>query len=97
MIFSQSSVYIITEQYSGMNNTKLDKVIVTSPDGETTNYDIPHFLEDVEAHDSEFAKIINSVTEKGYKPINGYPNAHGDMMGTKNVFTRTWLFIKDEE
>lgn len=91
--FSQSKIYTITEQYSGMGVTTLDKIIVTDPAGLTTTYDITHFLKDPVAHDSEFNKILNEIVAKGYELLNPAPNAHGDMIAGKSVFTRTW-FLK---
>jgi hypothetical protein len=92
--FSQGKVYTITEQYSGMGVTTLDKIIVTDPEGLTTTYDITHFLKDAVAHDSEFNKILNEIIAKGYELLNPAPNAHGDMIGVKSVFTRTWFLKK---
>lgn len=91
--FAQSKIYTITEQYSGLGVTTLDKIIVTDPTGLTTTYDIIHFLKDAVAHDSEFNKILNEIIAKGYELLNPAPNAHGDMIGGKSVFTRTW-FLK---
>ena len=89
--FSQSKIYSITEQYSGINNTTLDKIIVTDPEGKSTTHDITHFLKDAAAHDSEFIKILNEVVAKGYDLLDSSPNAHGDMKdGMTSVFTRTW-------
>jgi activator of 2-hydroxyglutaryl-CoA dehydratase len=91
-LFAQNKVYTITEQYSGMNNTSLDKIIVTDPSGVTETHDITHFLKDVVKHDSEFNKILNGVISKGYVLLNPSPNAHGDMgAGMQSVFTRTWF------
>ena len=91
-LFAQDKIYTITEQYSGANNTTLDKIIVTNPSGETETYDITHFLKDVVKHDSEFNKILNGVISKGYILLNPSPNAHGDMgAGMQTVFTRTWF------
>jgi hypothetical protein len=94
LCFSQGKIYIITEQYSGMNNTSLDKVIVTDPSGGTETYDITHFLIDVAKHDSELCKIFNNVTAKGFSLTDSSPNAHGDIKGVKNLFTRTWFLIE---
>ena len=91
--FSQGKIYIITEQYSAMNNTSIDKIIVTDPSGETTTYNITHFLKDPAVHDREFNKIINEISAKGYQLLNASPNAHGDMIEGINIFTRTW-FLK---
>ncbi|TSJ46575.1 hypothetical protein [Fluviicola chungangensis] len=92
--FSQSKIYTITEQYSAMGNTSIDRIIVTDPSGLTTTYDITHFLKDVAKHDSEFNKILNEVILKGYELMDSAPNAHGDMIDSKSIFTRTWFLKK---
>ena len=91
--FSQSKIYTITEQFSAIGNTTLDKIIVTDPTGLTTTYNITHFLKDAAAHDSEFNKILNEIVAKGYELLSPSTNAHGDIIGVMNVFTRTW-FLK---
>ena len=96
-LFAQNKVYTITEQYSGMKNTSLDKIIVTDPSGVSETHDITHFLKDVVKHDSEFNKILNAVTSKGYVLLNPSPNAHGDMgAGMQSVFTRTWFLSESK-
>ena len=91
-LFAQNKIYIITEQYSAMGNTALDKIIVTNPNGETETFNITHFLKDVAKHDSEFSKILNSITSKGYILLNPSPNAHGDIgLGFSSLFTKTWF------
>jgi hypothetical protein len=93
--FSQSKIYTITEQYSGMGVTTLDKIIVTDPTGLTKTYDIVHFLKDPIKHDSEFNKILNEIVSKGYELLNIGPSSHGDMISGKSIFTRTW-FLKQK-
>jgi hypothetical protein len=90
--FSQNKIYTITEQYSAANTT-LDKIIVTTPDGTTTAFDITHFMLDVAKHDSEFNKILNNVLSTGCELLNPSPNAHGDMnmKAGMSIFTRTWF------
>jgi hypothetical protein len=78
-----------------MGLTNLDRIIVTDPTGNTSTYDITHFLKDPVAHDSEFIKILNEVTARGYELIDTNPNAHGDMISGKSVFTKTW-FLKQK-
>jgi hypothetical protein len=91
-LFAQNKIYTITEQYSAMGNTTLDKIVVTDPNGVTETFNITHFLKDVVKHDSEFAIILNRVTSKGYILLNPSPNAHGDMGGGyTSLFTRTWF------
>ena len=94
MCFAQGKVYIITEQFSGMNNTSLDKVIVTDPSGGTVTHDITHFMIDVAKHDSELSKIFNSVIAKGYIILESSPNAQGDMKDGKNLFTKKWFLFE---
>ena len=97
-LLAQNKVYMITEQYSGMGNTSLDKIIVTDPNGVTQTYEITHFLKDVVKHDSEFSKILNDVTSKGYSISNSSPSAHGDMgTGMQSVFTRTWFLSESKD
>ncbi len=91
-VFSQNKIYTITEQFSAMGNTTLDKIIVTNPNGETETFNITHFLKDAAKHDSEFIKILNTVSSKGYVLLTHSPNAHGDMgLGYTSLFTRTWF------
>ena len=89
--FSQNKIYTITEQFTAGGNTSMDKIIVTDPEGNTTEYNITHFLDDVKAHDSEFNKILNDVIKKGYKLFVSSPPGHGDLKNMKSVFTRTWF------
>ena len=97
-LFAQNKVYMITEQYSAAGNTSLDKIIVTDPNGVTQTYKITHFLKDVVKHDSEFSKILNDVTSKGYTLLNPSPNPHGDMgAGMQSVFTRTWFLSESKD
>ena len=90
--FSQKKIYTLTEQYSAANTT-VDKIIVTSPDGTTSAFDITHFMIDVVKHDSEFNKILNDVLSKGCELLNPSPNAQGDMnmKSGLTLFTRTWF------
>lgn len=93
-LYSQNKVYLITEQFSGMNNTSLDKVVVTNPLGVSETYNITHFMKDIVKHDSEFIKILNSVTSKGYKILEASPIAQGDMTAGQSIFTRTWILTE---
>ena len=95
-VFSQNKIYTITEQFSAANTT-LDKIIVTSPDGTSTIFDITHFMKDVVAHDSEFIKIINDVLAKGCELLDPSPIALGDINtkgGMMSIFTKTWFLKK---
>ena len=89
--YGQNKIYMVTEQFSSAGNTAIDKVIVTDPEGKTTEYNITHFLKDVAAHDSEFNKILNDIIKKGYKMFYCAPPGHGDLKNMKSIFTRTWF------
>jgi hypothetical protein len=70
-LFAQSGVYSITEKMSNFQTggAVFDKVFVTAPNGTVTTYDIPHFTQDVQGHNSQLMTIINNITSLGYKII----------------------------
>jgi hypothetical protein len=92
--FGQNKFCTITEQFSAMGNTTLDKLIITDPSGKTTTQDITHFLKNISAHDFEFLKVLNDFVQQGYDITNPNPLAHGDMIGGVSIFTRTWFLKK---
>lgn len=96
-MFAQSSVYLVTEQYSSGGKTDLDQVVVTDPSGNTTAYDIPHLMDDLEGHDKELSKIFNGIIEKGFVLMNSAAPAQGDVNSKmKSIFTRMWILQKVE-
>lgn len=92
--FGQNKICTITEQFTAGGNTSIDKVIVTGPEGNTTEHNITHFLDDVIAHDSEFNKILNGVINQGYKLFISSTPGHGDIKKMKTVFFRTWFLVE---
>ena len=66
--FGQSGIYTITEKMASVSSpSAFDKVYVTDPNGVVSTYDIPHFVQDVEGHDSELIVIINNIISLGYE------------------------------
>ena len=69
--FSQNNVYTITEKFDGIAGflPSYDSVFVTNPQGVTTKYNIPNYIANTAAHDSEFNQILNGILNQGYKII----------------------------
>ena len=93
-ILGQNNLYMVSEHFSA-TDCSIDKVIVTDPNGISTTTNITHMYSNLEAHNSEFNAILNSITSQGYTMVEGIfysNNMNNCSMSQPSQFTYTWFF-----
>lgn len=69
-LYSQVGVYCITEKMGNVQFSQpFDSLFVTDSQGNVSKYSIPHFTQDIAAHDIALMKIINSVVNLGFSKV----------------------------
>lgn len=90
--FAQNNVYTITEKFDGIIGfvPSYDSVFVTNPQGVTTKYNIPNYIGNTAAHDSQFNQILNGILSQGYKIIE----THSEGTAVNNqLLSGNYIFV----